>query len=273
MKKVLLNIFFISLVALVACDKDTKDPAPSTTSTTSTTGTNTTTGGNSNLGNLVVQFSHMVGNQGLNYNTGYKVMNGDSFTVTKFTYYISNIVLTKSDNSKYIVPNSYYIVDHANLASKSISLINIPAGNYKAIDFMLGVDSTISAGGSGAAVGALAQSGNMYWAWNSGYIMLKFEGTSPVSTVSGKKLIYHVGGYGGVNKAQRNYSFQFGATEAIVNGTASPSIRIDANVLELFVAPNAINFATLSTIHSPGTNAKLMADNYVDMFTLGGVFN
>jgi hypothetical protein len=269
MKKLIINTLFIALITMFACKKETKSPEPTVTTTgSSTSGTNTPT-----VGSLVVQFSNMVDNQPLTYNTGYKVMGGDSFKVTKFAYYISNIVLTKADNSKYIVPNSYYIVDHANSASQSINLSNVPVANYKSIDFMLGVDSTISAGGAGAAVGALAQSGNMYWAWNSGYIMLKFEGTSPVSTASGKMLVYHIGGYGGVNKAQRSFSFNFGATNANVNGVGMPTVKFNADVMELFKTPNTISFASLSTVHSPGANAKLIADNYSDMFTFGGVFN
>ncbi len=282
MKKLILNSLFLGLIAFVACKKDNKDSAPietsTTTSSSSTTGT-TTTGGSTtgaptpSVGGLRVEFSNLVNSQPLAYNLGYKIMNGDSFTVTKLAYYVSNIVLTKTDNSTYVVPNCYYIVDEGNANSKTINLSNVPTANYKSITFMLGVDSTTSSGGSGAAVGALAQSGNMYWSWNSGYIMLKFEGSSPVSTASNKGLVYHVGGYGGVNKVQRNFNFNFSTTPANVNGTIVPKIKVAAEVTELFKNPNTINFATLSTIHMPGTNAKLMADNYADMFSLTGVEN
>jgi hypothetical protein len=36
----------------------------------------------------------------------------------------------------------------------------------------------------------------------------------------------------------------------------------------MFKAPNVIDFATLNTIHMPGANAKTLADNYADMFTI-----
>ncbi len=265
MKKIILNSLFIGLVAFTACKKDTKDTAPITT-----TGTTTSA---STVGDLKVEFTNLVNNQALAYNVGYKVMGGDSFTVTKLAYYISNIVLTKTDNSTYVEPNSYYIVDESNISSKTLNLTNIPVANYKSITFMLGVDSTRSSGGTGAAVGVLAQSGNMYWWWNSGYIMLKFEGSSPVSAASNKNLTYHVGGFGGINKVQRNFTFNFSNTPANVTSTIAPKIKIAAEVTELFKNPNTINFATLSTIHMPGTNAKLMADNYADMFSLTGVEN
>ena len=276
MKKLILNTLFIGLIAFVACKKDNDDVKAGSTTTggsTTTTGSSTTGGSTPNTGDLKVEFSNLVNAQPLAYNVGYKILGGDSFTVTKLAYYISNIVLTKADNSTYAVPNSYYIIDESNANSKTLNLSNVPTANYKSISFMLGVDSTISSGGSGAAVGALAQSGNMYWSWNSGYIMLKFEGSSPVSTASNKLLVYHVGGYGGVNKTQRNFTFNFSTTPANVNGTIIPKIKVAAEVVELFKNPNTINFATLSTIHMPGTNAKLMADNYTDMFNLVGIEN
>jgi hypothetical protein len=271
MKKLILNSLFIGLIAFVACKKDNDDVQVTTTTSGTTTGGTTT--GASTSGDLKVEFSNLVNTQSLAYNVGYKVLGGDSFTVTKLAYYISNIVLTKVDNSTYAVPNSYYIIDESNVSSKTLNLSNVPTANYKSISFMLGVDSTISSGGTGAAVGALAQSGNMYWSWNSGYIMLKFEGSSPVSTASNKVLVYHVGGYGGVNKVQRNFTFNFSTTPANVNGTIIPKIKVAAEVIELFKNPNTVNFATLSTVHAPGTNAKLIADNYADMFNLVGVEN
>lgn len=267
MKKLILNSLFIGFITFIACKKGNDDVQATTTTTTGST-TGAPTGGD-----LKVEFSNLVNAQPLAYNVGYKVMEGDSFTVTKFAYYISNIVLTKADNSTYAVPNSYYIIDESNASSKTINLSNVPTANYKSISFMLGVDSARSAGGSGAAVGVLGQSGNMYWVWNSGYIMLKFEGSSPVSTASNKLLIYHVGGYGGVNKAQRNFTFNFSATPANVNGSIIPKIKVAAEVIELFKNPNTVNFATLSTVHATGTNAKLIADNYADMFNLVGIEN
>jgi len=35
----------------------------------------------------------------------------------------------------------------------------------------------------------------MFWTWNSGYIMAKLEGTSPVSSQPNNKFEYHIGGF------------------------------------------------------------------------------
>jgi hypothetical protein len=43
--------------------------------------------------------------------------------------------------------------------------------------------------------------------------------------------------------------------------------------MEWFKNPSAINLATLHTIHMPGANAKLIANNYADMFSVEHIHN
>ncbi|MDX2172574.1 MAG: MbnP family protein [Bacteroidota bacterium] len=251
------------LLGLTACKKDTKEPEPEPTPTTPT----------QTYGSLKLEFENMVDTNALTFNTNYINQKGDTFKITTFKYYISNIVVTKNDNSTFIEPNSYHLVDHANSATSVITLTNVPTGSYKSVSFVLGVDSARSAGGATVQVGDLASSGNMYWAWNSGYIMLKLEGTAPKSGASSKALTYHIGGYSGVNKAQRNFTFNFSSTTANVSTAVTPEIHMQADVLELFKTPNIVDVTTLHTVHMPGATAKTMADNYADMIHFEHVHN
>jgi hypothetical protein len=254
------------LLGFTACKKDTKEPEPTPTPTPPT----------QTYGSLKLEFENMVDTNALAFNTNYLNQKGDTFKVTTFKYYISNIVVTKDDNTTFVEPNSYHLVDHSSPATTVITLTNVPTGSYKSVSFMLGVDSVRSAGGATVQVGDLANSGNMYWAWNSGYIMLKLEGTSPKSPASNKALTYHIGGYGGVNKAQRNFSFNFvsgGSTNANVSTTVAPDIHLKADVLELFKTPTLVDVTTLHTVHMPGSSAKTIADNYADMIKFEHVHN
>jgi hypothetical protein len=45
-------------------------------------------------------------------------------------------------------------------------------------------------------------------------------------------------------------------------------VHLTADVAVLFKSPNVIDFSTINTIHMPGANAKKLADNYANMFTL-----
>lgn len=250
LSSVLLLLLFLSCKK----DKKTTDPTPIPPPAESTVP-------------ITIEFENLVGTEKLAFGKNYFSPKGDSFSVSIFNYFISNIVLVKSDNSIYSEPNSYHLLKHSSPSTSLITLPSVPAGSYKAIRFMLGVDSTANA--SGAKTGDLDQSiaGSMYWTWSSGYIFMKFEGSSPKSGDAGRFLSYHIGGYGGVNKAQRNFDLSLGGS--VVNFTSgSPAIRLSVDVNELFKNPVTIDFFTMHTYLSVGPNAKLMADNYADMIRL-----
>ena len=102
-------------------------------------------------------------------------MTQDSLNFSTFKYYVSNFKLKKSDGSYWVHPESYFLVDLSNSESLELSFSDIPAGVYTDLVFTLGVDSLSNV--DGAQTGALSVANEMFWSWNSGYIMLKAEGT------------------------------------------------------------------------------------------------
>lgn len=217
-------------------------------------------------GKADITFDNKVGNDDLTLATAtYKNQNGDDFTVNTFNYYISNIKLTTVDGKTYAEPESYHLVKQDNPGSKKFSLNNVPAGKYKSVTFLIGVDSLRNV--SGAQTGALATENNMFWSWNTGYIMMKFEGTSPQSAATNKNLTYHVGGFAGVNSVLRTVTLDF-ASPIDINGAASGNIRLKANLLQLFGSPNTVDFSQHQMSHLSGEASKKLADNYQTMFSL-----
>jgi hypothetical protein len=201
------------------------------------------------------------------FNQDYVNPKGDSFKVSKFNYYISNIVFTKNDNSTYAEPNSYHLIKHSSSTSTLISVANVPKGSYKSVSFMIGVDSASNCSGAQAGDLAVSVASDMFWAWSTGYIMVKLEGSSPKSGDPTKLLEYHIGGYGGINKVQRNVTLSFNSATADVSAQASPKINLKTNVNEFFKTPTLIDFTTQYVQTSAGANAKIYADNYADMIT------
>ncbi len=260
------NIFKISAIILAFtlsnCKKDKAqepEPLPEPTPVTTT-------------GNLKLHFEAMVGDSSLVFSTQtYTNQAGNTFNVSLFKYYISNVKVTKMDNSVWIEPNSYHLVDHSDDPSTTITIPNVPFGNYKAIEFMLGVDSVRNV--SGAQTDALDPINGMFWSWSSGYIMAKFEGTSPQSTATGNALKFHVGGFSGVNKTMKIINPSFNGDTAKVSSTVSPEIHISSNLLEWFETPTTIDFSTTNTVHMPGSSANTVANNYADMFMVEHIHN
>lgn len=220
-------------------------------------------------GALTLKFENKVGAETLVLNSN-KYNNGtDTFQVTTFNYYISNIKLTGTDNSVYSETESYHLVKANESGSLQFTLPNVPAKSYSSITFMIGVDSTRNV--SGAQTGALDPTNGHFWSWNSGYIMAKFEGTSPQSGAVGKMLMFHVGGFTGVNSTLKTVTLPL-ITNATVSSSKTPQVLLKADLAEWF-APNAVSFSSMHTIHMPGANAKKIADNYANMFSVIQVTN
>lgn len=260
------SIKYLSILAIAStfvvtsCKKDPDEPAPTPTPNNPAT-----------TGSVALHFENMVGDSALVLNTqNYVNANGDTFKISKFDYYISNIKLLKAGVVKYAEAESYHLLKQSDLTSLEFNLSGVPVDNYDAIQFMIGVDSTRNV--SGAQTGALDPANGMFWSWSSGYIMLKFEGSSPQSPNSGN-LLLHVGGFSGVNSSLRIASPAFSGATANVSETVTPEIHFKVDVLEMFTTPTNTNFATSHTVHMPGAAAKAIADNYADMITVEHIHN
>jgi len=117
----------------------------------------------------------------------------DSLTVEGFRFYVSGIKLLNSNKVVYEIPDGHYLLDAAYPQSQTLQL-NLPKPFiFDQIQFHIGIDSITNV--SGAMGGALDPMNGMYWAWQSGFINFKLEGTSPVCNSRNHKFQYHIGGY------------------------------------------------------------------------------
>ncbi|MFT7156465.1 MAG: hypothetical protein ACI8Q1_001480 [Parvicella sp.] len=105
---------------------------------------------------------------------------GDSLIViSKFKYYVG----FESNNRI-----KYTLIDFGSIMKTSL-IIDSQMTNQS---FYIGVDSTTNV--SGALAGDLDPTKGMYWAWQSGYINFKMEGTYIYKTET-TEFNYHLGGY------------------------------------------------------------------------------
>lgn len=193
-------------------------------------------------------------------------LTNDTLNFVTFKYYISNIRLKKADGSWWTQPNSYFLLDLSNGTSPSVSLSGVPKGEYTDIEYVLGVDSTRNV--SGAQDGALAPSLGMFWSWNSGYIMLKAEGTSPNAGMG--SFTYHLGGFSGANNMVTRKTHYFGANSLTVSGNGNGEILLTAAPEKLWATAGSV--AGNSMIHMPGAGAKTMADDFYASFAFKQIY-
>ena len=223
------------------------------------------TGKPAGSGQLVVLLDHYVGNKLLQQDTvSYQNELGQSFTVTKFRYYIGNIHLKKVNGDE-VAMSDYYLVNEDEETSKKITL-NLPEGEYGSISFIIGVDSLHNC--SGAQAGALDPVNAMFWAWNTGYIFLKLEGKSPASKSPGNIFEYHIGGYKQPANCIRAANLSFIQPLIITNASAK-ELHLKVDAAEILKSPMTIDFSQLSSV-TDFHNATIIADNYADMFSVIG---
>lgn len=243
-KNISIALFAILTIAFTSCKKDE-------------------TINTAEKGTFTLEFENQVNGVPLVLNTqNYTNANGESFNISTFKYYVSNIKLTKTDGTVCAIPESYILLDEAKPSSLLNNLKDIPTGDYTKISFTIGVDKERNL--AGAQTGALDPALGMFWTWNSGYIFVKFEGTSPQSTATDKSLTFHIGGIVDPNNTIRTFSTDFSTGNPLrIRADKNPQVHFVVNAASLFKGKQNISFAQLNFTMG-GANSVIVADNYVN---------
>lgn len=222
-------------------------------------------------GTLKIRFVNTVRGIPVKLNTeNYTNPFAEEYSISKFKYYISNVALAFT-GGVYKESESYHLVDEARPESLSFSF-PVNANTYQSLRFLLGVDSLHNV--SGAQTGALDPLNDMFWTWNSGYIMAKLEGNSPRSNLVNKKIEYHIGGFAGEHSVLKMLKLDLPAGTAldITEGRTS-ELLIEADIDKWWQHPNDLKIADHPVCSTPGALARQIADNYSRMFVIKKITN
>lgn len=243
---------------------------------------NTSTGDydSSKNGSLMLNFDSMAGEDDLIMGDTLTNSLGEKFTVNRFQYYVSNIKLTAEDGSIYEVPTTsnsgYYFIKEG--VNENV-MLNVPENNYTHVEFMVGVDSLRNTMAPEEREGVLdigdqETGGQMYWSWNSGYIFMRFEGTTNAipDSIGSDDFVIHVGGFGGYDNPMPNNTRMVKITShdgdmMKVREDDDVMGHIMVDVMKIMDASNTYSFSENYSVHSPMKSGKF-ADNYVNMFML-----
>lgn len=231
-------------------------------------------------GQMRLVFDNVVGSSDLKLNTAtYQNAVGEALTITKFNYFVSNIRLRKADGTDYVIPqdSSYFLIEEDRPVSQTITLANVPIGNYTGLTFLIGVDSVRSLSDISKRTGVLdpglTTHDPMYWEWNSGYIFMKLEGTSPAAPAAQNNLFfYHIGGFGGGYEGKktlnnlRTVTIPFNSDIAKVLTNATPTVRFTTDALKIFNGATQLSVAQHSSVMFEPYSTDI-ANNYAQMFS------
>lgn len=210
-------------------------------------------------------FNPKAGNTGLVPGQTYTNAFGEQYTVKTFRFYIGQIELRDSTNSTtQYFPDDYYLVDAGDTSTQRIT-IPVSLDHVTSITFLVGVDSATNT--TGTQQGALDPANGMFWTWNSGYIMMKLQGTSPAAQVPANAFTLDIGGYKPGEKAARTLGFYIKHPLK----TQVHNIVFNVDVNKLFNGEHNVKLAEHPMCHEPGTLAMQLADNFNAMFSIGQV--
>ena len=191
---------------------------------------------------------------------------GEQYSISKLKYYVSNIMLTSGDKNVHV--EDHYLVNAA--AEENSFEISLEAGNYTNLRFLLGVDSIHNC--SGAQTGALDPMNDMFWTWNSGYVMFKLEGSSPVSTSDLNRIEHHVGGYKGTNNVATEINMSLSGKDQLeLKAGSTTELVIETNLDNYWHGNSDIKISELPVCMITGDLAKKIASNFKGLFSIKSI--
>ncbi len=214
--------------------------------------------------NLQLRFLPVVNGASLQLDSvWYRNAAGDSFRVTSYLYYASNFSLETESGQTIALPQTYILVSARDLQLRRIP--HIPAGSYRKISFLLGVDSTRNV--SGAQTGDLSQGNGMFWDWQAGYIMAKLEGYSPQSAGVDQGFSYHIAGFTGKNNALRRVTLDLPTTLNAATGQ-SPTVYVQSDVASWFSGSAPFSIRDVYGVMDINQQSASIATNYSKGFSV-----
>ncbi len=188
----------------------------------------------------------------------YVTENGDSVSIEEFKCYISSLSL-QNTKGLFNEKDSYHLLNADDTSSLTFTIKNIPATQYTAFKFTIGVDSLANV--TGALEGALDPTLGMFWAWNTGYINAKLVGHSSSCKTLHHAFEFHIGGYLQPYTTLRKVSLPLSSFNIEADKTTTLILQVDISTWFKQVHLVALNHVVI-----PSVEAMKMADNYMEMF-------
>lgn len=197
----------------------------------------------------------------------YVSKNGDSVRFDNIRFYISNIQFETVNNQIFRDTVKAHLIDVFKPSTLKIAISDIDFKEIKRCRFDIGIDSLTNI--SGALGGDLDPQLGMYWAWQSGYINMKIEGTSPQCMSRKNVFQYHIGGYISPFYALKSVVLLMNA-QNIDRKNAFNILNTEGVVLKMDMSKffENIRISTQNSIMIPCKEALQLADYSVSLFSI-----
>lgn len=202
---------------------------------------------------LTVELSPLFDGVKMNFNDQeYTRGNGEKISIQVWSIILSHLSLVKSDNTEVLLGDGYMHVSFENKKTK-LNFPTIPAGTYKGVKFMIGVDSAINHQDPSVWPAGHPLNPNvnfMHWGWAGGYIFHQMDGKyRGMGSSTLKGFTYHQA----TNAMTKRISILNDFTISDVNALTTLTIGADAKYY-FDGPPNQIEIASEPASHSNGAS-------------------
>jgi hypothetical protein len=246
MKKIILYIFIGMTIGFVGCNPDDDDiiiqPEPVETQ------------------EIIITINHKAQGKDFDLESEFTLPSNEVVTFRRLAYILSDFYLVKTDDTKEVLEDQYALIDAKN--STSFALNDVPMGDYKAIGFSIGLDSTTNHGNPNfyPTEHPLSPINNsLHWSWENGYIFTALEGKTKADNES---FIFHLAGY----KNKTDFELPINFTKSF-----NPlGANLEYDVSEVFQNPETYSIATdgASTHSTSDPVTSKLFTNMKDVFSV-----
>lgn len=215
-------------------------------------------------GYLLVHFTHTANGRPLYlYDSTYINAFGESYSLRKLKYYISHFEIPGSRQPAETDP--YHLIELSK-DSRPI-MLRCDTGSFQSLRLMIGIDSAANC--SGAQSGALDPVQDMFWTWNSGYVIFKMEGESDSSRADLNRIEHHIGGYKGENNVSAVLTlFSPASSPILIRKDKTTHVFIETNLDYYWKGKSDIHLRETSLCTTAGATAKTIAANLPGLFSI-----
>ena len=166
----------------------------------------------------------------------YQTSAGETFSITRVSYLVSEFALQHSDGSWLEISNSVAWLD-AEQNRNSVRLEKIPAGEFRAVRFSVGLNPNLNHADIAQFPAAHPLNPNLnglHWSWQGGFIFLALEGLWRNSSSQLDGWAYHLA---------RDTNFTRVTLAAPLEITNETRVEMDFDLAALLNAPRPLSFA------------------------------
>jgi len=218
------------------------------------------------FGTVVIQFDHVVDGAALAMNTGtYTNAMGNSYSVSKLEYVMSDFTLSRSDGDFEMTGQHYR--DATDATTATLTLSDVPAGQYTTLTFVFGVPASVNTTGSLPDLDAAG----MAWPamMGGGYHYMRNEGAYTPTGGGTANFTTHTGPTMGAD-----YTFTVTLTlpsALTLDDGESYTVNVEMDVNEWYTAPNDWDFNDYGLIMGNADAQTLLRANGASVWSAASV--